>query len=202
MSKAVRVPAPEIPEPLFVFANKDVRISDVVLVETNDVGIVLPEANRNGSIFMVRLWQNVRLDERDYNVFNQRRTGDGFENKICNVCHKLLPTATNFARNQNGVNNRPVRRPSCHECRAILEGEDMVPIDRREWERTKPHNTPFECPICSKRTIAGVTSRIVLDHNHRTGTIRGWICDSCNTGIGRFKDDIALLRRAIQFLEI
>jgi hypothetical protein len=201
MSKAVRIPDIAPPEPLFVFANKDIRISDDILVETNDVGIVLPEANRDGSIFMVRLWQNVILHERDYNVFNQKRTGDGFETKICNVCHKLLPTI-NFARNQNGVNNRPVRRPSCQECRIILEGEDMAPTDRREWERRKPHNTPFECPICSKRTIAGVTCRIVLDHNHTTGNIRGWICDSCNTGIGRFKDDIALLRRAIQFLEI
>jgi transcription elongation factor Elf1 len=70
-----------------------------------------------------------------------------------------------------------------------------------KWLNSKPENEPFECPICGKRTIAGVTSKVVLDHNHRTGEARGWICDSCNTGIGRFKDDIGLIKRAIKFLE-
>jgi transcription elongation factor Elf1 len=61
-------------------------------------------------------------------------------------------------------------------------------------------NDTFECPICGKRTIAGITSKVVLDHDHETGEARAWICDSCNTGIGRFKDDVALLQRAIKFL--
>ena len=59
----------------------------------------------------------------------------------------------------------------------------------------------FECPICKKRTIPGLTSKIVLDHNHSTGKVRGWICDSCNTGIGRFKDDTKLLEEAIKYLQ-
>ena len=70
-----------------------------------------------------------------------------------------------------------------------------------EWNKNKPQYVPFECPICAKRTIAGVTSKVVLDHNHRNGEARGWVCDSCNTGIGRFKDDIELIKRAIKFIE-
>lgn len=77
----------------------------------------------------------------------------------------------------------------------------IKPKSRGVWLKNKPENVPFECPICGKRTIAGVTSKVVLDHNHLTGEPRAWICDSCNTGIGRFKDDVALLQRAIKFLE-
>ena len=59
----------------------------------------------------------------------------------------------------------------------------------------------LECPICKKKTIPGITSKVVLDHNHNTGEPRAWICDSCNTGLGRFKDDINLLQCAIDYLK-
>lgn len=40
-----------------------------------------------------------------------------------------------------------------------------------------------------------------VDHNHQTGKVRGLICNNCNTGLGRFKDNIELLREAIKYLE-
>ena len=39
-----------------------------------------------------------------------------------------------------------------------------------------------------------------LDHNHGTGEFRGFLCDSCNTGLGKFGDDPDLLARAIEYL--
>ena len=73
--------------------------------------------------------------------------------------------------------------------------------EKRKWEKDKPNKVPFECPICGKRTIAGITCKVVLDHNHQTGKVRGWVCDSCNTGIGRFKDDTELIKKAIKYVE-
>lgn len=81
-----------------------------------------------------------------------------------------------------------------------MEGVGILKEDRLKWLKKKPENEPFECPICKKRTIAGVTSKVVLEHDHHTGKAGGWICDSCNTGLGRFKDDIKLLKSAIEFL--
>ena len=52
-----------------------------------------------------------------------------------------------------------------------------------------------------KITIPGVTSKVVLDHDHNTGKPRAWICDSCNTGLGRFKDRVELLQNAIDYLK-
>lgn len=184
----------------FVYSKIRKPISDRLFLEPDDVGIV--ESLSNGdraAIFFVRIWSKLCLENGHYERFTVRNTGDAFPKKICNICHKLLDT-TLFARNQNGVNNRPVRRPSCTPCRKILEGIHIKPVIRNEWLKIKPHNVPFECPICGKRTIAGVTCKVVLDHNHVTGEARAWICDSCNTGIGRFKDDVAILQRAIAFL--
>jgi hypothetical protein len=40
-----------------------------------------------------------------------------------------------------------------------------------------------------------------LDHDHVTGAFRGFICDSCNTGMGKFRDNPDLMQRAIDYLK-
>ena len=64
-----------------------------------------------------------------------------------------------------------------------------------------PKHSIFICPICEKRTIVNITANLVRDHDHQTGMGRDWICDSCNTGLGRFKDNIKFFERIIQYLK-
>lgn len=184
----------------FVFANKNIKVLEMDLIEKNDVGIVESESGETTSIFFIRIWQKITLNKDNFRIFDFKKTGDGFSKKICNICHKLLNTVK-FAKNQNAKNNRSIRRPSCRECRKQLKGINVTLSEKIKWQKSKPVNVPFECPICTKRTIAGITSKVVLEHDHRTGKVRGWVCDSCNTGIGRFKDNIVLLKRAIKFIE-
>lgn len=184
----------------FVIAKRDTKSSGGALVQKDDVGIIKFESKENVSIFFIRIWRKVALNKNDFKIFDVKKIGDGFPQKICNVCHKLKKT-TDFAKNQNAKNNRSVRRPSCKDCRVKMEGVGVSRTDRIEWLKRKPNNEPFECPVCKKRTIAGVTSKVVLEHDHRTGKPGGWICDSCNTGLGRFKDDVELLKSATEFLK-
>jgi hypothetical protein len=53
---------------------------------------------------------------------------------------------------------------------------------------------PKECPICKKE------KKLVLDHDHKTGKIRGWLCNNCNNVIGQANDDIKILESSIQYL--
>ena len=42
---------------------------------------------------------------------------------------------------------------------------------------------------------------LVIDHNHKTGKVRGLLCGSCNTGIGLLKDSPDVLDAAIEYLQ-
>jgi len=54
--------------------------------------------------------------------------------------------------------------------------------------------TTHECVICGDET------KLVVDHDHVTGKVRGMLCNHCNRGLGHFRDDPTLLEFAAQYL--
>lgn len=46
----------------------------------------------------------------------------------------------------------------------------------------------------------GIVIKLSLDHDHYTSKIRGILCQECNHAIGLFKDDVELLKKAIEYL--
>jgi len=54
------------------------------------------------------------------------------------------------------------------------------------------------CYICERPPK---TRRLAVDHNHKTGKVRGLLCWHCNSGLGKFKDNPELLIRAADYLQ-
>ena len=65
-----------------------------------------------------------------------------------------------------------------------------IPLD--EYEQLMHEG---KCAIC------GNTERLRIDHCHVSERVRGVLCDSCNKGLGFFRDDPARLRAAIRYLK-
>lgn len=65
------------------------------------------------------------------------------------------------------------------------------------------------CAICEtpmerwgERVGKGVNpTQAVIDHDHRTGKVRGLLCNLCNSGLGKFKDDSYKIWKAFTYLE-
>ena len=62
------------------------------------------------------------------------------------------------------------------------------------------------CAICkrSKEEIKRERKKFYefsVDHNHKTGKVRGLLCPTCNTLLGHAKDDIQILYNAIEYLK-
>jgi hypothetical protein len=68
---------------------------------------------------------------------------------------------------------------------------------QRRIESMGARPAPTECEICG-----GVSERrvLMLDHCHKTGKFRGWLCLKCNSGLGMFRDSQMLLLKAFAYL--
>lgn len=51
------------------------------------------------------------------------------------------------------------------------------------------------CAICTTEHEV-----LAVDHDHETGAIRGLLCQTCNVGLGNFKDNDLLLKAAAEYL--
>jgi hypothetical protein len=56
------------------------------------------------------------------------------------------------------------------------------------------------CAICGSDDPKHSHGRFVVDHCHKTGSVRGLLCHSCNVGIGCLEDNPETLRKAIAYL--
>jgi hypothetical protein len=56
------------------------------------------------------------------------------------------------------------------------------------------------CAICG-RPPTGKQMVLDIDHDHKTGIIRGLLCGSCNRALGLLKDDVSVLEKAIAYLK-
>ena len=56
------------------------------------------------------------------------------------------------------------------------------------------------CAICGEHE-SNLNKKMALDHDHSTNKVRGFLCNMCNLGLGKFKDDVTLLQNAIDYLK-
>ncbi len=56
------------------------------------------------------------------------------------------------------------------------------------------------CKICCTDGTKH-SKRLMVDHDHNTGIVRGILCGYCNTAISYLKDDVNLLNKAINYLK-
>ena len=75
-------------------------------------------------------------------------------------------------------------------------------IDAQTFLRLASHQDG-KCAICQaplKKNTKTNHNNTHIDHDHKTGKVRGLLCGNCNNGLGRFQDDITLLQAAVVYL--
>lgn len=169
-------------------------------VVVNSIGIVKKISADQSviQVLFIGLQKSIDCPSQDIALIDITKTGKGYDKKICNVC-AVLKDEDEFDINQTDAKGQKTTRPSCKKCRIQIDGKPLSLAEKRRMAAIKPSGV-FKCPICEKTGIIEITVNIVQDHCHAKGKGRDWICDSCNTGLGRFKDDPVILQRAIDYL--
>ena len=76
--------------------------------------------------------------------------------------------------------------------------QNMI-IDKKAESMIKNHNGL--CDICNSGVPGFGRKNLSIDHDHKTGSVRGLLCQKCNIGLGNFNDSPDLLKKAINYLK-
>lgn len=107
-------------------------------------------------------------------------------NRMCSPCQNR--------RNKNWVEKRKKSDPIAARRHALKYNYNLTLVQFDDLLASQS----WACAIC-KRTEPGKRGWVV-DHCHRRGNTRGILCNSCNSAIGLFKDDLETMRNAIDYL--
>ena len=131
--------------------------------------------------------------------------------KKCSKCKEMKPLGR-FYQNRK---EKDGRNAWCKECvKSSRQSAHSKETVRRSKLKRKYGMTVEEydcllagqngvCVICGKKEVRknqyGVT-RLSVDHNHKTGEIRGLLCNKCNVFLGHLESNYGLLFRALDYL--
>lgn len=129
--------------------------------------------------------------------------------KICSKC-KIPKTLNEFhkAKHSNdGYNNY------CKECRRSYQNLRYDYKKAKDWELQRKYGITFDqfvelydlqkgcCEICGKfLPLKEAYEGPRIDHNHKTGKVRGILCIKCNNLLGQAEDNVLILSNAIKYL--
>lgn len=89
----------------------------------------------------------------------------------------------------------------CHPCHALENHYRRVKcnfgLTRDDYDNLSKSQDE-KCAICGEKELF---RRLSVDHDHKTGKVRGLLCFDCNTALGKFKDDVEMLKKAISYLQ-
>lgn len=82
----------------------------------------------------------------------------------------------------------------------VLERMRWASIKRRYGLTREQYESLSNC--CGICGSDGNGKNLHVDHNHKTRKVRGKLCSSCNVGLGHFRNDAALLRKAAEYVDL
>lgn len=77
----------------------------------------------------------------------------------------------------------------------VLRKKFGLSLEDYDAMMTKQDN---RCAICGSYQTY---KKLAVDHDHKTGKVRGLLCNDCNIGIGYLKDNEQTLENAIEYLK-
>lgn len=131
--------------------------------------------------------------------------------KKCSTC-KEVQDLTAFNKNKaqkGGYCNE------CKKCASVRKKDIKYKESRKKYARDYHFKNEYgisaeerdallvaqshKCAICGVDE-AELKHKLRVDHCHASGEVRELLCNSCNTGLGNYRDSIDLLSKAIQYL--
>lgn len=115
--------------------------------------------------------------------------------KRCGKCREIKPHAMFCLRRKGGT----VYHSYCKPCQRGVMLKWTYNITPEEYEEMFERQNGC-CALCGVEHGTTRETRLAVDHDHKTGAVRGLLCPPCNKGLGHFQDNIDVLEAAIAYL--
>lgn len=145
------------------------------------------------------------------------------DTKKCSTCYRSLPLSE-FYRNQYGAEGRQscCKRCQCKKSKTWRKAHpEKVKATTAAWESRNKNRRKDTClrrahgltlegytalfmsqdGLCAICRAAPTKEYFDVDHDHKTGAVRGLLCNGCNQGLGHFRDRPDLLKAAADYLQ-
>lgn len=117
--------------------------------------------------------------------------------KECGKCGETKPLQQFSTKTSR---NKAVRYSYCRPCAQVTAREGTLRRQFRitpgEYDQLLAHQDGA-CAICLQPPKS---RRLAVDHDHKTGLIRGLLCAFCNRAVGLFRDDMDRFTRVVTFM--
>lgn len=117
------------------------------------------------------------------------------ETRVCANCGTEKPLDDYYsAKNEYGTPHK--------KCKVCV-------IEQARYKKLGICNVKYEemllsqhgaCAICKCALNSSRYTKLCVDHDHKTGRVRGLLCVNCNTSIGLMKDSKVRLQWAMEYL--
>jgi hypothetical protein len=125
--------------------------------------------------------------------------------KWCPDCDEIKPLAE-FARTTGKQSGYHSYCLPCHTARGV-ESKDRLYGGTREYHLRRRYGigqAEFAELLAEQGGVCAICRALDpqhVDHDHRTGWVRGILCFNCNGGLGQFRDNPEYLASAITYLK-
>lgn len=137
------------------------------------------------------------METKPFSDFGSHRGHrDGLQN-YCKECRSL--EGKKMLTPEQLENKRKNRERFALESRKVIRRGFRYNLSPEEYDAMVAEQDG-KCAICGG-TETYEHKSLCVDHDHRTGEVRGLLCSRCNKALGAFFDSQALLNSAANYLE-
>ena len=136
------------------------------------------------------------------------------QERKCRVCGQSKNLLDHYYRSRKDKTLPSSYSYECKQCTVsrVKERDRTHPHIKREQHLKRRYNITLEeysqildsqggcCATCGTKEPGGRWKSFAVDHDHKTGKVRGMLCKSCNIALGEVYDNLTTLENMIKYL--